>query len=228
MKRSHRENWLANLIFLLPLLCQVSCGIPSKAYRVTRGTVRTTYKATKGVVKLTVGTGKVIYKVGAYTFEVVRAPLSWPFAHGEIESIDGLSPKEAIRQGRVKNASYTVLGKTYHPMSVEEAARYREKGVASWYGNETLWKNHGHMTANGEVFNPNGLTAAHKYLPLPSFARVTNLENHRTIIVRVNDRGPFVNGRIIDLSAGAARELGFYERGTAPVMVETIDVEEES
>jgi rare lipoprotein A len=110
-------------------------------------------------------------------------------------------------------------------MSVEQARKYRQKGIASWYGYETLRQKGGHMTANGEVFDPNGLNAAHKYLPLPSYVRVTNLENHRNIIVRVNDRGPFVQGRIIDLSAGAAKKLGFYKTGTARVLVETIQLE---
>ncbi|MBW2059178.1 MAG: septal ring lytic transglycosylase RlpA family protein [Deltaproteobacteria bacterium] len=151
--------------------------------------------------------------------------MTWPLTHEEIRTIDGLSPKEAIRQGRVKNAPYTVFGKRYYPMSLEEAARYREVGVASWYGAETLRKKGGRMTANGEAFDPRSLTAAHKYLPLPIFARVTNLDNHRSIVVRVNDRGPFVKGRIIDLTAGAARRLGFYERGTARVLVETVPVE---
>ena len=82
------------------------------------------------------------------------------------------------------------------------------------------------MTANGEAFDPDGLNAAHKYLPLPIYVKVTNLENRRSIIVRVNDRGPFVKGRIIDLSAGAARKLGFFKKGTARVLVETIEVEE--
>jgi len=87
------------------------------------------------------------------------------------------------------------------------------------------------MTANGEAFNPEGLTGAHKYLPLPTHVRVTNLENGRSIIVRVNDRGPFpsVNNpdsgkRIIDLSQGAAKKLGFYNKGTARVKVETVSV----
>jgi rare lipoprotein A len=81
------------------------------------------------------------------------------------------------------------------------------------------------MTANGEAFHPSKLTAAHKLLPLPTFVRVTNLENGRSIIVRVNDRGPFHQDRLIDLSAGAARELGFYQEGTAPVLVETVQTE---
>jgi rare lipoprotein A len=89
------------------------------------------------------------------------------------------------------------------------------------------------MTANGEAFNPNGLTAAHKYLPLPTHVMVTNLENHHSIIVRVNDRGPFPSeqnpksgDRIIDLSAGAAKRLGFYEKGIAKVKVEVIQLKE--
>jgi rare lipoprotein A len=110
-------------------------------------------------------------------------------------------------------------------MSVQDARTYREKGIASWYGYETRKKKGGHMTANGEVFDPNGLNAAHKYLPLPTHVRVTNLENNRSIILRVNDRGPFVKRRIIDLSAGAARKLGYFKKGTARVLVETVELE---
>ena len=79
------------------------------------------------------------------------------------------------------------------------------------------------MTANGEAFNPNGLSAAHKHLPLPVYVRVTNLNNRKSIIVRVNDRGPFIDGRIIDLSTGAAKKLGFHKDGTAKVLVETVE-----
>ena len=177
-----------------------------------------TYKVTKFA-------GKTVYQVGKYTFVVIMAPLSWPLMHEDIDSIDDLPPKEAIRQGRVKTSPYVVRGKRYVPMSVKEADNYRETGIASWYGYETYHQKGGHMTANGEVFNPNGLNAAHKYLPLPTYVRVTNLENHRHIILRVNDRGPFVQGRIIDLSAGAAKKLGYYEKGTARVLVEAIQLE---
>ena len=110
-------------------------------------------------------------------------------------------------------------------MTVAQAKTYREKGIASWYGDETYRQRGGHMTANGEAFNPDGLSAAHKHLPLPIFVRVTNLSNRRSIVVRVNDRGPFIAGRMIDLSAGAAKRLGFYEQGTARVLVETVDLE---
>jgi len=152
------------------------------------------------------------------------APITWPLMREEIDSIDDLPPKEAIKKGRVKNAPYVVHGKRYVPMSVEESKKYREKGTASWYGYETRKQKGGHMTANGEAFDPDGLNAAHKYLPLPTHVRVTNLENRKSIILRVNDRGPFVRGRIIDLSAGAAKKLGFFKKGTAKVLVETIEV----
>ena len=205
---------LRPLVIVCVLPCLLSCGTVSKAYRYTKTTVN-----------LAVGAGKLVYTVGEFTFSVVMAPLDWPLMREEIETIDGLPPKEAIKEGRVKNAPYVVNGRKYVPLSVEEAESYRERGVASWYGYETRNKPGGHMTANGEAFDPNGLNAAHKYLPLPTHVKVTNLENGRSILLRVNDRGPFVEGRIIDLSAGAAKKLGFYERGTARVLVETIPVE---
>ncbi len=206
----------ALIFFLL-----TACGVVSTTYDVTKGTVKTTYKTAKLATKATVGTGKFVYKVGKNTFEVVTAPLDWPMTH-DIESVGGLSPKEAIRQGKVKRAPYTVRGKRYYPMSVSKASQYKEVGVASWYGNETLRQKGGSMTANGEAFDPGKPTAAHKLLPLPTHVRVTNLSNGRSMIVRVNDRGPFVKGRIIDLSAGAAKQLGFHGKGTARVKVETV------
>lgn len=214
--------WFIFLLFL-------SCGVFKTTYKVTKKTVKTTYNVTKGTIKttyyVTKYAGKGLYQIAKYTFIVLKAPLSWPLTHKDIESIDGLPPKEAIREGRVKVSPYVVKGKKYVPMSMEKAGKYRQKGIASWYGHETLHQKGGHMTANGEAFDPNGLSAAHKYLPLPTYVRVTNLENHRKIIVRVNDRGPFVKGRIIDLSAGAAKKLGFYKKGTTKVLVETIHIE---
>jgi rare lipoprotein A len=100
----------------------------------------------------------------------------------------------------------------YYP---KEQPDYDETGVASWYGPEFG----NHRTANGERFNPDGLTAAHRTLPMPVNVRVTNLDNGKSIVVRVNDRGPFARGRIIDLSAHAAQLLGFYAQGTAKVRV---------
>jgi len=169
-----------------------------------------------------------IYKIGEFTYEVVKAPIEWALTHEEIQSVDGLPVRQAIRQGKVKSSPYVVGGIRYVPMSPEKAKDYREEGLASWYGYES-----GRMTANGEAFNPDGLSAAHKYLPIPIFARVTNLENRRSIIVRVNDRGPFPSvhnpksgQRIIDLSLGAAKRLGFYRKGVARVRVEVIQVRE--
>jgi rare lipoprotein A len=112
--------------------------------------------------------------------------------------------------------TYKVLGKTYRVMS--DARGYRERGLASWYGA----KFHGRATSSMEPYDMCAFSAAHKTLPLPSYARVRNLSNGRSVIVRVNDRGPFHEGRIIDLSYVAALKLGVYETGTAPVEVEAI------
>ena len=119
--------------------------------------------------------------------------------------------------GPYKAAPYRVLGRSYTPM--QDGRNYRETGLASWYGT----KFHGQLTANGENYDLYGMTAAHKTLPLPSYVTVTNLDNQRSIIVRVNDRGPFHSDRIIDLSYAGAVKLGFAERGTARVKVEGID-----
>jgi rare lipoprotein A len=206
------------MIVVVACLDLLACGIVKTTYKVTKGTVKAGYSVTKFA-------GKTVYTVGKFTIPVVLAPLTWPLTHADIESIDDLPPKDAIKQGRVKTSPYVVKGKRYVPMSVEKARSYKKKGIASWYGYETYRQKGGHMTANGEAFDPNGLNAAHKYLPLPTFVRVTNLDNKRQIILRVNDRGPFIDGRIIDLSAGAAKKLGFYEKGTARVIVETVNLD---
>ena len=109
-------------------------------------------------------------------------------------------------------APYTIAGRTYTPRVDRD---YDEVGVASWYGDAF----HGKLTANGEVFDMTRLSAAHKTLPMPVTLEVTNLENGRRTFVRLNDRGPFVDDRIIDLSRAAASELGFLERGLAKVRV---------
>ncbi len=119
--------------------------------------------------------------------------------------------------GTPKANPYTVLGKTYYP--IQDARNYQAVGTASWYGT----KFHGQHTANGETYDLYGMSAAHKTLPLPSYVRVTNLDNHRSVILRVNDRGPFYSDRIIDLSFAAAKKLGYAESGTARVKVEGID-----
>ena len=211
------STWLVIGLWLISSLLLTHCGAIKATYWLVKNTLVLTYHVTKFA-------GKTVYTVGEFTFNVVTAPFSWPLTHDEIETIDGLSPKEAIAQGRVKTAPYVVRGKRYVPMSVDKSKSYREKGIASWYGAETYRQPGGHMTANGEAFDPDGLSAAHKLLPLPIFVKVTNLSNKRSIIVRVNDRGPFVEGRMIDLSAGAAKKLGFYKQGTARVLVEAVEL----
>lgn len=135
--------------------------------------------------------------------------------------VSGEEPVPRIEPLRPANArAYTVLGRTYFPMT--DFAPYREIGVASWYGRQF----HGQPTATGERYDMYSFTAAHKTLPLPSYARVTNLSNGRQVIVRVNDRGPFVSDRLIDLSFAAADRLGFVNQGTTSVEVELILPEE--
>ena len=115
---------------------------------------------------------------------------------------------------------YEVSGIWYYP---KENPDYSETGIASWYGKPF----HGRATANGETYDMNSVTAAHKTLPLPTYARVTNLENGRALVVRINDRGPFIHGRIIDLSRRSAQLLGFEKEGTARVRVEAVPSPEE-
>lgn len=112
--------------------------------------------------------------------------------------------------------TYTVLGQTYHPLT--SADGFSEEGVASWYGPQF----HAKRTASGEVYNMYDLTAAHRILPMQTKIRVTNLENGKTIVLRVNDRGPFVGNRIVDLSYKAAQELDVIRPGTAKVRVEAL------
>lgn len=209
------------------------CVLVTAPYKVTKGAVEGSVWAVKTSYRLTAGGTRTVYRIGKFTYEVVKAPLEWPLTHRDIQEVDGLPVKEAIRLGRVKDSPYTVHGKRYVPMSVEKAGHYREVGIASWYGYETRRRKGGYMTADGEVFEPSGLTAAHKYLPLPMYVRVLNLENGRSLIVRVNDRGPFpceenpgAGKRIIDLSMGAAKKLGMYRQGTALVRVEAVRVRE--
>ena len=136
-------------------------------------------------------------------------------------AVDPTIIKDAVpRQDLVTRAGnknpYTVLGKTYHLLPAGES--YIEQGVASWYGT----KFHGRPTANGERYSLYGMTAAHKTILIPAYVKVTNLENNRSTIVRINDRGPFHDDRIIDLSYAAAVKLGYAEQGTTRVEVELI------
>ena len=116
--------------------------------------------------------------------------------------------------------SYVVNGKRYHVM--DSANGFTQRGQASWYGR----KFHGHRTSSGETYDMFAMTAAHKRLPLPSYVKVTNLDNNRQVIVRVNDRGPFHSGRIIDLSYAAATKLGIAANGTGNVEIEVIKTQQ--
>ncbi|MDZ5432473.1 septal ring lytic transglycosylase RlpA family protein [Pseudomonas fluorescens] len=138
-----------------------------------------------------------------------------PWWDVDVSRIPDATP--TLHTGPYKAAPYSVLGKTYFPL--QESKTYVQSGTASWYGT----KFHGQNTANGEVYDLYGMSAAHKTLPLPSYVRVTNLDNNKTVILRVNDRGPFYSDRIIDLSYAAAKKLGYAETGTARVKVEGID-----
>ena len=136
------------------------------------------------------------------------------------ETLDAVPKYEAYRM--FNSRPYKVLGKHYTPMN--NGKGYEEVGYASWYGQ----KFHGHLTSNGETYNMFAMSAAHKTLPLPSYVRVTNLENNKQAIVRVNDRGPFHDNRIIDLSYAAAVKLGYHSKGTAKVKLEVIHFDEQN
>ncbi|MBX3709776.1 MAG: septal ring lytic transglycosylase RlpA family protein [Gammaproteobacteria bacterium] len=124
-------------------------------------------------------------------------------------------PEPLAKYGNVK--SYAVFGKHYHTMKSSNG--YEETGTASWYGT----KFHSRKTSSGEPYNMLGMTAAHKTLPLPTYVEVTNLNNQRKVIVKVNDRGPFVSNRLIDLSYVAAKKLGMLGHGTTPVRIKAIN-----
>ena len=155
-------------------------------------------------------------KRGNYTRGGLYAPEIQDSAPDGIADVDQIPEPEVTNEPRSlygNRSPYVVLGKSYTVL--DDPSRYDEVGLASFYGN----KFHGRRTSNLEVYDMYAFTAAHKTLPLPSFARVTNLANGRSVIVRVNDRGPFHDGRIIDLSYAAAVKLGVDRAGTARVEV---------
>lgn len=153
---------------------------------------------------------------GAPAADVDGAPARPP----DVTRIPDPVPRVEPRSARGNPPFYEVMGRRYYVM--KEAAGYREQGIASWYGT----KFHGRTTSSGEPYDMYAMTAAHKTLPLPSYVRVTHRGNGRSIIVRVNDRGPFVGDRIIDLSYAAAVRLGMHNEGTALVDVELIEAQE--
>jgi len=141
-----------------------------------------------------------------------RAPKRPP----DVSRVPDAVPRAEPRSASGNPTFYEVLGHRYYVL--ESASGYRERGVASWYGE----KFHGRRTSSGEPYDMYAMTAAHKTLPLPAYVRVTNLQNGKSVIVRVNDRGPFVDNRLIDLSYTAAVKLDMTRSGTAMVEVEAI------
>ena len=150
---------------------------------------------------------------GRYAIEQDVAPNSTDFDTDAIEQWD-IQPEAKSKYGN--HSPYVVFGKTYYVAETE--MDFEQSGTASWYGK----KFHGHTTSNIEIFDMYKFTAAHRTLPLPSYVEVTNLDNHKKVIVRVNDRGPFKSKRIIDLSWAAAKALNYDKKGLAKVHIKLL------
>lgn len=149
---------------------------------------------------------------GIYREEVDAAPDT----PADMSSVPDAVPRNEPKSRYGNPESYEVFGKRYYVL--KSSAGFRQRGIASWYGT----KFHGRRTSSGETYDMYKMTAAHKTLPLPTYVEVTNLDNSRKVIVRVNDRGPFHDGRIIDLSYTAATRLGIVERGTGNVEIRAL------
>ena len=151
----------------------------------------------------------------------VTSPVdSAPKKQIDVETIPNAVPKREPKSRYGNPKSYVVFGKRYYVM--DSSKGYIEKGIASWYGT----KFHGRRTSSGETYDMYAMTAAHKSLPLPTYVQVTNLSNSKFIVVKVNDRGPFHENRIIDLSYTAAIKLDIIQKGTGLVEVKAIDIED--
>ena len=189
-------NNTKNIIFLLTVLCLAGC--------------QTNNVEKNNEDPVTDSKSKGAYYLDDGPEEVIPENLS---------SIPNAIPKKEPLN-KFSNRPYKVFGKTYYPMT--SLKPYTATGYATWYGK----KYHGNKTSIGEVYDMYKMTAAHKTLPLPCYVKVTNLKNDKTVIVRVNDRGPFVKDRIIDLSYAAANRLEIIEKGSELVKVELIDLDE--
>jgi len=153
-------------------------------------------------------------KPSRYALKHDTGPDRYVNHHSVADAVPRSEPKS-----RGGNKDYRVNGKSYRVLSTSKG--YKKRGVASWYGK----KFHGHRTSNGEIYDMYQMSAAHKSLPLPTYVRVTHLKNGHSVILRVNDRGPFHRNRLIDLSYVAAKKLGITATGTGVVEVEAIDPE---
>lgn len=152
--------------------------------------------------------------------KIILTKDGFPAIDLDVSHIPNAVPKHEPLSRYGNPASYTVWGKKYYLLPHAHAKKYKARGVASWYGT----KFHRKRTSSGEPYNMFHMTAAHPRLPIPSYAQVTNLENGKKIVVKINDRGPFKGNRIIDLSYVAAKKLGITGRGTGFVQVEAIHV----
>lgn len=193
---SQRSRHLGIWLLGLCVLC-AACSSPHKAS-----------------VNKTKGSG---HSSGPYNPNAGRYAHDKDFGPGEdidLSHVPDAVPRYEVRTRAGNKNPYTVLGQTYHLIADETS--YRERGYASWYGN----KFNGYHTSNGEVYDMYAMTGAHKTLPIPSYVRVTNLDNGKSVVVRINDRGPFHPGRIIDLSYAAAQRIGIHKTGTGRVEVE--------
>lgn len=160
-------------------------------------------------------------KIFAIFFAFLLGGCSWGGAPFAPSGPTQVKPNNSSAVHRATMRPYTINGKTYYPtiVSVGDTA----SGTASWYGPDF----HGKKTSNGEIYNMHNMTAAHKTLPMNTILRVTNLKNNRSVVVRINDRGPFVADRVIDLSKAAATQLDIIRAGTAPVKMEVIGFSDE-
>lgn len=140
-----------------------------------------------------------------------------PGEHRDVSHVPDAVPRAEPRSRGGNPDSYVVFGKRYHTLASSRG--FTERGIASWYGR----KFHGRRTSNGEVYDMYSMSAAHKHLPIPTYVEVTNLENGRRVLVRVNDRGPFHENRIIDLSYAAASRIGMLGKGTALVEIRAVE-----
>lgn len=154
---------------------------------------------------------------GAPDFRRDRPPTDPPDV--DLDDIPDAVPRDEPRSRSGNPAEYEVFGRTYRTLPSAEG--YEEEGIASWYGEEF----HGRSTSSGEPYDMYAMTAAHRSLPLPSYVEVTNLDNGRTVVVRVNDRGPFHGNRLIDVSYAAAHRLGLIGPGTARVRIRALRTE---
>lgn len=216
---------IRTLALLLALLCLAACaGTAEKRSAAGTSTPAPHRPGERGASYPERITGARPDRPGEYTAGGLYrpgVPDSGPPVPPDVSRLPEPVPKAEPRARYGNRSPYTVLGKVYHVLP--SAAGYVERGTASWYGT----KFHGRATSSLEPYDMYQFTAAHKSLPLPTYARVTNLDNGRSVVVRVNDRGPFHAGRIIDLSYAAAIKLGIHVHGTGRVEVRALTPGEE-